>query len=847
MLKRIAIICIVAAAISVLAPTPVQTQSLPTTVEAIDKARVSTRILFVTAHPDDEASGLLSYLSHGLDADVGLFTITRGQGGQNAIGPEQGERLGMLRTSELLAASQHNGVTQFFSRAPDFGYSKSAAQTMKIWGDVPLEDMVRVIRTFRPNVVINGWGGIMTGHGQHQASGILTPQAVKQAADPSVFPEQLKEGLKPWKVGLLVDDRRAESKNGFRVPVEQVSALWGESYSEFGRESLVYHRSQGVTMFLSSPFLRASLYLVIENPESEAQTLSPADMAKSIKLLALASSPAGVGLAKADDSLAAAHDAALQLDWEAAIKALAKAGSQVAALQKTVQQSQDPEGGDFAWELEHEHEKIDRALADAAALHIDARADRNELVAGESFKVDARWTLRSRVGVTVKDSAVIAPSGWAVASSSEAKAGEQRQGAIYTISVPTDASVPSAPADALLPWPPPLVREHLELTADDYSFAVEEPVVSVHPTSTSVDTFPLTLVPAVTLTIEPKQVMVPEDRAGQPIELLARVRYHGTIFGSFQSGCCDTTKAPATVHLGVNAPADWNVAPVNTVDFSAPGDQLVRFEVTPPATLAPGTYSLKPFAAIGSHQFDLSVEPLPSLPTRNWTEPTLATVHVVDLTVPQNLRVGYITVETDPLPEMLGQLGIRVERINEIDLAFGDLSHYDSIVVGIRAYELRPDLQRANSRLLDYVKHGGSLVVQYQRDFAWNRILPAPYPATMPDTTARTTDANSPVHFLAPDSPLLNFPNKITQEDFTGWVQERGLYYWGEFDSRYQPILGLTDPNEKELNGALVVAHVDKGVYIYTGLSFFRELPAGVPGAYRLFVNLLSQSKAPSN
>ena len=526
--KRIATLCIAAAAICLLATAPLRAQSLPETVEAIDKARVTTRVLFITAHPDDEASGLLSYLSHGLDADVGLFTITRGQGGQNAIGPEQGARLGMLRTSELLAASQHNGVTQFFSRAPDFGYSKSAAQTMKIWGDTPLEDMIRVIRTFRPNIVINGWGGIQTGHGQHQSSGILTPQAVKQAADPNVFPDQVKEGLRPWTVGLLVDDRRAESKTGFRVPTEQVSALWGKSYSDFGRESLVYHRSQGVTMFLSSPFLRASLYLVIENPDSETQTLSPADFSRTLKMLAMSATPMGVGLEKADDSLATAHDAALQLDWAAAIKSLAAAGSQIAALQKTAAQSQDPGAADLAWELEHERQKIDRALADAAALHIDARSDKNELVAGESFKVNTRWTLRSRAGVTVNDAAVIAPPGWAVASNSASAAGDHQQEATDTVSVPANASVPSSPADAVLPWPPPLVRERLELTAGNYSFAADEPVVSIHATSTSVDTFSLTLVPAVTVTIEPKEVMVPEDRAGQPIDLLARVRYHAT-------------------------------------------------------------------------------------------------------------------------------------------------------------------------------------------------------------------------------------------------------------------------------------------------------------------------------
>jgi len=195
------------------------------------------------------------------------------------------------------------------------------------------------------------------------------------------------------------------------------------------------------------------------------------------------------------------------------------------------------------------------------------------------------------------------------------------------------------------------------------------------------------------------------------------------------------------------------------------------------------------------------------------------------------------------LPEILRQIGIRVDMLDEVALAFGDLSKYDAITVGIRAYELRPDLLRANARLLDYVKRGGTLLVQYQRDFAWNEELPAPFKATMPEQTSRVTDANSPVRLLAPEDPLLNSPNKITLDDFRGWVQERGLYFWGTFDAKYTPVLGLTDPGEAETNGSLVYVRDGKGLYIYTGLSFFRELPAGVPGAYRLFVNLLSQTR----
>lgn len=819
------------AAIVLVVAAPLRAQSLPETVEAIDKARVTTRILFITAHPDDEASGLLSYLSHGLDADVALLTLTRGQGGQNAIGPEQGEALGILRTSELLAASRNNGVTQFFSRAPDFGFSKSAEQTMKIWGDVPLDDMVRVIRMFRPNVVINGWGGTHSGHGQHQASGILTPRAVAEAADPSAFPEQLSQGLSPWKVSYVLDLRRANESPGFRVPGEQISALWGKSYNDFGRESLVFHRSQGVTMFVGSPFLRMPLYLVLENPKNDQERIGSEQLAQDLRSLVPDGSPAQPDLVKADQSLALAREAALHLDWPAAAKAIADAGSGIAALQK-----QNPPTGTDAernlnWELARARERIDRALADAAALHLDARADRNELVAGESFQVDTSWTLRKDVGVTVGAATLAAPPEWSVGSKSAGDGADTAHAASFRIAIPAHAEVPKPPDYFVLPFPPPLVRAHIDAAIGDYSFSVEVPVVSIRPTSTSVDTFPLELVPAVTLTIDPTQIMQPETRDGEPVELLARVRYHAT--------------TRAKVELGVTVPLGWSVAPVAPLEFSEAGDQLVRFVVTPSAKPAAGAYPLRAFAKIGSDEFSVSLEPLPSLPTRTWSEPPEATVHVLDLVVPAHLRVGYITAENDMIPESLRQLGIDLHLLDEVDLAFGDLSRYDAIVVGIRAYELRHDLPHSNPRLLDYVRQGGTLIVQYQRDFAWNKILPAPYPAKMPDSTSRTTDAKSPVDFLAPKSSILNFPNKITPADFDGWVQERGLYYWGEFDSHYQPILGLTDPGEKEANGALVVATLGKGTYIYTGLSFFRELPAGVPGAYRLFVNLLSQSKAP--
>jgi hypothetical protein len=216
---------------------------------------------------------------------------------------------------------------------------------------------------------------------------------------------------------------------------------------------------------------------------------------------------------------------------------------------------------------------------------------------------------------------------------------------------------------------------------------------------------------------------------------------------------------------------------------------------------------------------------------------------VLDLNVPEGLRVGYIAGDNDALPETLRQIGIQVDMLDEVAVAFGELSRYDAILVGIRAYELRTDLARMNWRLLDYAKNGGTLVVEYQRDFQWNKMLPAPFPAKMADQGLRVTDPNSPVRFLSPENPLLNTPNKITAADFQGWIQERGLYFWSTFGPPYEAVLGLKDADEPETNGSLVYAPDGKGVYIYTGLSFFRELPAGVPGAFRLFVNLISQTR----
>jgi LmbE family N-acetylglucosaminyl deacetylase len=813
---------------------PAAAQSLPETVEAINKSRVTTRILFVTAHPDDEWSSLLSYLSHGLNADVALLTITRGQGGQNAIGPEQGGQLGVIRTEELLAAGSHYGVRQFFTRAQDTGYLKNPDQAMKVWDGLALEDMVRVIRTYRPDVVVNGWGGVHSGHGHHQASGILTPQAVVAAADPKMFPDQIAEGLSPWKAKLDLRLAREQTADALELPVNKTSPLWGKSYVEIGMEGHAQHRSQGTPAFFGNPFFRRPIYLVAENAKGELGKFDAKLLAEPLSSLSaqfgnLQSEMTPV-LATADEHLAAAAKSIAQVDRGAAASSLAAAGKSIKSLREQVAKQPGDDAKGAAWELASISTKIDRALADDLAIPVDTQADRHELVAGENFTVEvtiggapivpAKWTLDA--------SSFLVPAGWTI-TPAETKA--TNDDAKFKVAIPAGARPPSSPGDRIIPFPPPLVQLSLPVSVDGYSFRIERTINSVEASTTGILTYPLALIPLVTLTVDPQQLMMPQERAGTPLNLLARVRYHGS--------------KPTKVAIGVDQPQGWKIQTpklAGPLEFSGAGDQLVQFVVEPPSGVPAGPYVLHPYAQIGTETFRTSLAPIPTLPTRDWSEPADATVHVLNLNVPAGLRIGYIAADNDALPEILRQIGIRVDLLDDVTLAFGELDQYDAITVGIRAYELRPDLMRSNSRLLDYVQRGGTLLVQYQRDFAWNKEMPAPFPATMPDSTSRVTDANSPVRFLAPDNPLLNSPNKVTLADFEGWVQERGLYFWGSFDPKYTPVLGFKDPGEPEANGALLYLRDGKGVYIYTGISFFRELPAGVPGAYRLFVNLLSQT-----
>jgi LmbE family N-acetylglucosaminyl deacetylase len=819
-------------------PPPGTGPGLPETIEAIDSARVTTRILYITAHPDDESAAVLTYLARGLHADVALLSVTRGEGGQNALGPEQAPQLGLIRTQELLAATRGYGVQLYFTRARDFGFSKTPEESEKIWGDQVLEDMVRVIRAFRPNIVINHWGGVHTGHGHHQATGLLTPKAVQLAADIAYNPSD-PTGKKPVPVDeapwhpqtpvLILDLDRSDTPKGYVLPLDNISFLYGKSWRQIGLDAFVNHHTQGIAGFLNSPFLRRPVALVPEKGGS----FDSARLAEPLPTLF----PGCRTFADAYKLLGEARESTLQGNLAVASRQLAAAAGDFndwpgkCGYAVTV----DPAQLQFVEDVARSRARIEKALALVAGIDLSVDADTSDLVIGNSFHVNARTACRPEAACSLGTLNLDLPPN--MQSSSQ---GSLEKGFDFTVaftgktppSKSVDALVPLRPDNLipLLPEPPALITARQEVAVAGYKMNVTRSVAHIQATSTSVVRVPLRVVPAYTLSVEPTQAIEVLNASHKPFDVFLRVHSYSA--------------RPAKITVGLDVPDGIQASAPVQVEFTGIGDQYAKITVTPPAKLEPGNFTVTAYAACGEDKFSTSLEPLPSMPTILWSEPAQTVVHAFEINVPSNLRVGYISAEGEPIPDALRRLGINVGMLDTPALEFGNLSNYDAIVVGVRAYELRPELPGANRRLLDYVSNGGTLIVQYNRDFVWDKLLPAPYSAKIGTPTPRITDENAEVKFLHPDDPLLNKPNKITDADFRDWVQERGLYFWKDFDSRYTPLLSMHDPGEKDLDGGLVYTKYGKGTYIYTGLAFFRQLPDGVPGAYRLFVNLLAASQS---
>ncbi|MEO8521830.1 MAG: PIG-L family deacetylase [Acidobacteriota bacterium] len=836
-----------------------------------------------TAHPDDEDNPLLAMMSHGRGMRATLVTATRGDGGQNEIGPEIFQALGVLRTEELLAVHRFDGAEQYFTRAIDFGFSFSLEESIEKWGhDEILGDFVRHIRAIRPDVIAGFLCGGQGGGQHHQASTRLTIEAFRAAADPARYPEQIRDGLRPWQARRLFctegfvapgQPAVAPSRDLLRVSASEFDPVLGRTYSELGLEARSMHKCQGTSQLLMLPGGSFTRIYRLKDTTIGEQGVAPKDMFEGIDtslrgLAAFAGDAPPAGLVASLQTIAASAEMASQ--------ALDAGGPTAAAAPLTaglnaVRELRGTLGGmglsDRArYELEFRLEPKERQFANALLLthgiRVEALADDGVVVPGQPVKVSVATGNYGPADVTVKSVRVAGFDGEPAAC---AGAIDTNGALTCAMNLKIGAVAVSSPywtprKDAArydfepgvpfgVPFRPSPFKVMLALSIGGADVAIERTVEFRYSDLFAGEKrMELQVVPAFDVRVAPGIVVVPsaaaQSRRVGPAAAARPVAHTRTI----EVRISNNQKGPVEARASVHAPDGWRVEPASApVTFERENeDATVKFSVTAPASVAPGEFAVGAEVTAGGDLASSSgyeVVEYPHIHRRHVVEPAATRVKVIDVKMAPGVRVGYVMGVGDAVPAAIEQLGAEVHLIDAAELASGDLSRYSVIMTGVRAYERRADLRANNNRLLQYVKDGGTVIVQYNKQ-EFNQAQYGPYPVKT--GMDRVTDENAPVEILVPGHPVFNTPNRIGPEAWQGWVQERGTYFLGERDPRYIDLLQSADPfpfNAGPKTGALVEARYGKGRWLYTGLVLWRQLPAGTDGAYRLLANLLSLGK----
>ncbi|MEP6822903.1 MAG: PIG-L family deacetylase [Chthoniobacterales bacterium] len=796
---------------------------------ALDKLKVLGRVLYVAAHPDDENTGLISYWANGALFETGYLSMTRGDGGQNLIGPELGAQLGVIRTQELLAARRIDHGQQFFTRANDFGYSKSAAETFRIWDrEKILADTVWTIRKFRPDVIATRFPpDDDKTHGHHTASAILASEAFKLAAEPKKFPEQLKF-VAPWQPTRLFWNASQFFFRARNVPFDPAGLikieaggyqpLLGKSYPEIAAASRTMHKSQGFGVSIERGENEEYFKFLDGKPVENGDLFSGIDTTWTrVK--------GGSEIGGKIDSIIERYDMKMPA---ASVPALLELCTMLGKL------------GDDTW-VAKKRTDVEQIIGACLGLHLEAVSAKPAAQPGEAIELQLEAINRSTVPLKFKSARIFDKGETTTIDSPLAT------DALFTkkISVTLPASLPFTQpywlreqattgtftvADQSLigrPENPPAFP--IEFTLD---VGGQEITYQVEPRFRKVDrvlgeiTEPLVIAPPAFVEL-PRPVFLFPDKSTKSINV--RV-------------IASAEKVNGSVSL--EAPAGWKIEPAKA-DFDLTGPEsetTVIFQVTPPAES--GEAFLRASLTTNgttSPAFSHQRIDYPHIESQTLIYAAQSKVIRADVVNKAKL-IGYVPGAGDIIPESLREIGSTVEILNDGDIKAANLARFDAVVLGIRLANVQPArLSAWFPELLAYAKNGGVVVMQYNTS-------PGPKPDQVPYplkvSRDRVTEEDAAVRMLAPDHPVLNFPNKITAADFNGWVQERGLYFPNEWDKAWTPILSSNDTGEKPADGSLLVARVEKGWFVYTGLSFFRELPAGVPGAYRLFANLISLGKA---
>ena len=782
----------------------------------LKKLNVLGSVLYVAAHPDDENSRLIAYMAKDRLYRTGYLSMTRGDGGQNLIGDEQGIELGMIRTQEMLAARRVDGAEQFFTRAFDFGFSKSTEEALKTWNEEKiLSDVVWVIRRFQPDVIITRFPeDSRAGHGHHSASAVLAHEAFAAAADPNRFPEQFKYGVKPWQARRILWNTfnfgggfNTTSDDQMKIDVGVYNPILGKSYGEIAAESRTNHKSQGAAL---TPARGESL---------EYFSLVSGDPAHSDPMDGVDASWNRIP-----------NGAEIQLDINQLIKefSLTEPQKSVPGLVKVYKEiARLPEG---YWRTQKLKE-VQSLIEVCSGLWLEASVRSAYAVQGDSLPVFFVLNNRLNAKMIVKE---ISVDGYDTLYRQELT-GDRNYSLNHSIYI-SDRQPVTQPywlAAVMSPGsynvedqslignaqsqPAFEVKFKVQVEGEDFTFSRPVQYKFTDPVKGELYE-PLTVLPAVTGYFDPALVLFTDGEA-KPFEVRtkpqsARITEPSVLLTNtngiaLQQGTVQrTTDFPYTAQPAQKGPSVVNAGLI--FKWNGRIDTALQLKTVSYDHIPRIDYFLRP-----TEKF------------------VIADVKVL------GKRVGYIEGAGDKVPQALLQMGYEVVLLKEQDITPGNLRQFDAILAGIRAYDVHDWLWEKYDILMAYVKEGGSLIVQYNRNgLGTMKTKLGPYPLSLSNN--RVTDETAKVNFLLPDHPVLNYPNKITDQDFDGWIQERGIYFAGQTDPAYQAVLSMKDPGEGEQKGSLVIADYGKGKFVYTGLVFFRELPAGVPGAYRLLANIIA-------
>ena len=834
--------------------------------------------MHTTAHPDDEHGGMLALLSRRDGVRLALLTLNRGESGDNAIGPELFDALGLIRTEELVDAGRYYGIDrQYFTTMIDYGFSKRLDETLEKWGkEQVLRDVVRIIRMDRPLVLISRFqGNERDGHGNHQTAGLVTVDAFKAAGDPNMFPEQIAEGLRPWQpLKVYIGGARENEDWTVRVDTGEYSPWLGDSYSSFAALGLSYQRSQNGGRVRSGPGPSFGYYKrvgsVLTGASKEAgffdgidttlphlfqalRRTEPAGAVDALQPIAAAVSEAMAAFTLTDPSASVPALARGLAATRAAIARFSAEPDAVFILRTKEQQFMDAINAALAIELTAVAQPESAGQRDNTSPFA-VPATMGPLVPGRAFEIRAVLTNRGRIaiepreiGVTPNSSLVQTSSTGTLAPLKYNESASQRfvmraadsaalssrayftrpsiTATRYTLNDPSQMGRPASAPPAVVAAAYEVagvrvdVREIVRRREArlPYGYEMRE----------------LRVVPALALTVSPSSAIIPLAAATKKLDV--------------QVDVVNNVEGRNSGSLALRLPAGWTAEPAaQPFAFNAAGERTVHHFAVNVPSLQDRTYQLSAVATAGGRDYAEGYDLIDhrDLEPRYLYRPAAGTVRGVNVTVVPGLKIGYVMGVGDQVPAGIAQLGYAVTLLGESDLAAGDLTRFDAIMTGTRAYAVREDLKTYNQRLLDYARDGGNLIVLYNtQEFVPDRF--APYAAKLPAGAEEVSEEDSPVEILAPDQQVFTWPNKITRADFDGWVEQRGSKFFTEWDAAYTPMIATWDRGQAPQKGGWVSARHGKGTYTYFAYAFHRQLPYGVPGAYRLLANVLALAKSP--